>query len=151
MHQTSLQVFPIAPLPCSLLAGMQGAVANQVETEQLVQVRNGPDDVGMTSSFVQMRGSIPLMWSQIPNIKYKPTTQVAPLADSEHAFDAHVKDLLRVYQVCRRSPTLIFRSTMQLFASIFSVRLGTRQQRVINLVVEPNGHLLVHTRTSAPT
>ncbi|KAK9805735.1 hypothetical protein WJX73_003446 [Symbiochloris irregularis] len=77
-------------------ADPQGAVANQVETEQLVQVRG--TEGSLTSSFVQLRGSIPLMWSQVPNIKYKPATQVAPLEDSEHAFDAHVQGLLKSYE-----------------------------------------------------
>lgn len=72
-------------------------MANQVETEQLVQIRG--TEGGLTASFVQLRGSIPLMWSQIPNIKYKPATQVAPLEDSERAFDNHVKGLLQSYEV----------------------------------------------------
>lgn len=65
----------------------------------MVQVRGGSNSVDFTSSFVQLRGSIPLMWSQIPNIRYKPNTRVAPLEDSERAFDAHIKDLLSTYQV----------------------------------------------------
>lgn len=73
-------------------------MANQVETEQLVQVHTGEGGI-VTSSFVQLRGSIPIMWSQIPNIKYKPVTQVAPLEASEHAFDAHVMHLLKSYEV----------------------------------------------------
>ena len=81
-------------------------MANQVETEQLVEVTGGDKGQGVTSSFVQMRGSIPLLWSQIPNIKYKPTTLLAPLEDSEQAFDAHIKDLLKFYKVCRPPTTL---------------------------------------------
>ena len=47
-----------------------GHVANFVETEQLVEVD------GNVASFVQIRGSIPLLWSQRPdlrsvNIKYR--------------------------------------------------------------------------------
>lgn len=79
---------------------MQGAVANQVETEQLVEVKADDGSQPLVSSFVQMRGSIPLLWSQIPNIKYKPATELAPLEASERAFDAHIKDLLSVYEVC---------------------------------------------------
>jgi len=44
----------------------QGHVANYVETEQLVEVQ------GMVSSFVQTRGSIPLLWHQRPDLRYKP-------------------------------------------------------------------------------
>lgn len=79
-------------------ANPQGAVANQVETEQLVEVKADDGSQPLVSSFVQMRGSIPLLWSQIPNIKYKPATELAPLEASERAFDAHIKDLLSVYE-----------------------------------------------------
>lgn len=30
------------------------------------------------ASFVEVRGSIPLLWTQLPNIKYKPNTVIAP-------------------------------------------------------------------------
>ncbi|KAG8176845.1 hypothetical protein JTE90_001984 [Oedothorax gibbosus] len=43
-----------------------GQPANFVETEQIVECD------GSKSSFVQTRGSIPLFWSQLPNLKYKP-------------------------------------------------------------------------------
>jgi hypothetical protein len=79
------------------LLHLQGAVANFVETEQLVTLR-GPSGP-VTSSFVQVRGSIPLLWSQIPNIKYKPTTHIAPPSSYEPVFDRHIKDLVEHYQV----------------------------------------------------
>ena len=44
----------------------RGHVANYVETEQVLEVN------GMIASFVQTRGSIPLLWQQRPNLKYKP-------------------------------------------------------------------------------
>ena len=56
----------------------------------------------MLSSFVQIRGSIPLLWSQIPNVKYKPPTRMSPVAATEPAFDAHVSDLLQSYKVPSR-------------------------------------------------
>lgn len=54
---------------------------------------------GQTSAFLQIRGSIPLLWSQIPNIKYKPTTVLAPSLVYRPAFDRHAKQLLETYQV----------------------------------------------------
>ncbi len=54
------------------------------------------------SSFVQVRGSIPIMWSQIPNIKYKPTTRIAPPEVFAKAFDRHVNSLLEIYKVLPR-------------------------------------------------
>jgi phosphatidylinositol 4-phosphatase len=78
--------------------GAQGRVANCVETEQLIELSSPKGTV--LSSFVQLRGSIPLMWSQIPNIKYKPTTRIAPPDTYARAFDRHVTDLLDIYKVC---------------------------------------------------
>ena len=53
---------------------------------------------GLTRAAPQVRGSIPLLWSQVPNIKYKPTTSVAPPSSYEPAFDRHARDLLDTYQ-----------------------------------------------------
>lgn len=44
----------------------EGNVANFVETEQIVEYQ------GDKASFVQIRGSIPLYWSQLPDLRYKP-------------------------------------------------------------------------------
>ncbi|XP_013388681.1 phosphatidylinositide phosphatase SAC1 [Lingula anatina] len=44
----------------------EGHAANFVETEQIVEYE------GSMCSFVQTRGSIPMFWSQRPNLKYKP-------------------------------------------------------------------------------
>ncbi|XP_066143356.1 phosphatidylinositol-3-phosphatase SAC1 [Euwallacea fornicatus] len=44
-----------------------GNVANFVETEQIVESGEGD-----RSSFVQIRGSIPLFWFQKPDLRYKP-------------------------------------------------------------------------------
>ncbi|XP_054715985.1 phosphatidylinositol-3-phosphatase SAC1-like [Uloborus diversus] len=43
-----------------------GHPANFVETEQVIECD------GSKSSFVQTRGSIPLFWTQLPNLRYKP-------------------------------------------------------------------------------
>ncbi|CAH8576058.1 unnamed protein product [Schistosoma intercalatum] len=44
----------------------EGNCANTVETEQLVDIS------GHRFSFVQLRGSVPIYWSQRPNLRYKP-------------------------------------------------------------------------------
>ncbi|CAH8530874.1 unnamed protein product [Schistosoma turkestanicum] len=44
----------------------EGNCANTVETEQLVEIS------GHRFSFVQLRGSVPIYWSQKPNLRYKP-------------------------------------------------------------------------------
>lgn len=78
-------------------ADSQGYVANFVESEQVVVLEDKQGNL-TTSSFVQVRGSIPLLWSQIPNIKYKPPTLIAPPSASHPAFDHHFKQLLETYQ-----------------------------------------------------
>ena len=50
----------------------EGNVSNFVETEQLVIV----DEVGARTSFVQTRGSIPVYWRQITNVKYTPQLEI---------------------------------------------------------------------------
>ncbi|XP_073962782.1 phosphatidylinositol-3-phosphatase SAC1 [Choristoneura fumiferana] len=68
----------------------EGQVANYVETEQIIE-RGGEK-----SSFVQTRGSIPLFWSQYPNIKYKPA---CTLAHEDHvtAYTKHLRDQQQRY------------------------------------------------------
>ncbi|XP_023944236.2 phosphatidylinositol-3-phosphatase SAC1 [Bicyclus anynana] len=68
----------------------QGNVANFVETEQIVE-RGGEK-----SSFVQTRGSIPLYWSQYPNLKYKPAVALSP-EDHVAAYTRHLRDQLQRY------------------------------------------------------
>lgn len=50
----------------------QGHVANFVETEQLICFRQSPMQI---ASFVQIRGSVPLFWSQSP-LRRKPIPQM---------------------------------------------------------------------------
>jgi phosphatidylinositol 3,5-bisphosphate 5-phosphatase len=45
----------------------EGRVANFVEVEQIVYTHHSKDDKPLVSSFVQVRGSIPLFWTQDPN------------------------------------------------------------------------------------
>ncbi|KAG8481666.1 hypothetical protein CXB51_026574 [Gossypium anomalum] len=51
-------------------ADPEGHVANFVETEQIIQIN------GFTSSFVQVRGSIPFLWEQIVDLTYKPKFEI---------------------------------------------------------------------------
>lgn len=73
---------------------LQGNVANFVETEQIIQF----DSHRVLSSYVQVRGSMPVMWSQAPNIKYKPPTYMAPVDQCQPAFDKHIGLLLEHYK-----------------------------------------------------
>ncbi|XP_077283352.1 phosphatidylinositol-3-phosphatase SAC1 [Arctopsyche grandis] len=69
----------------------RGHVANYVETEQIVEYN------GSRSSFVQTRGSIPLFWSQLPNLKYKPRPRLNPEEDHMAACRLHMSEQTRMY------------------------------------------------------
>lgn len=73
---------------------LQGNVANFVESEQLIQFPSHK----VVSSYVQTRGSMPLLWSQAPNIKYKPPTYVAAVNESQAPFERHISGLLELYR-----------------------------------------------------
>lgn len=66
-----------------------GYVANYIETEQLLLT-----DRNDRFAFVQIRGSIPLFWSQLPNLRYKPTF-VVPKAPHIESYGHHVRRLAR--------------------------------------------------------
>lgn len=54
-----------------------GAVANAVETEQILIFPATSQQPMRVTSFVQIRGSIPLFWEQRVNIKYKPALHLS--------------------------------------------------------------------------
>lgn len=68
----------------------EGYVANYVETEQIIEYRN------YRSSFVQTRGSIPLFWSQEPDLRYKPPPKLAD-CNQEEAFGRHCESQVMTY------------------------------------------------------
>ncbi|KAJ3201448.1 Phosphoinositide phosphatase sac1 [Entophlyctis luteolus] len=81
-----------------------GHAANTVEMEQIVFDHNLRDGDVKTkiegvSSFVQIRGSAPLIWSQPRNLAYKSPIQIVQNSDSLAASFAHFNDLLRQYDV----------------------------------------------------
>eukprot|EP01024_Parvocaulis_polyphysoides_P024619 TRINITY_DN2251_c0_g1_i3.p1 TRINITY_DN2251_c0_g1~~TRINITY_DN2251_c0_g1_i3.p1 ORF type:complete len:600 (+),score=83.52 TRINITY_DN2251_c0_g1_i3:369-2168(+) len=77
-------------------ADQAGFVANFVETEMISLLSNKGDDY--LSSFVQIRGSIPLLWTHWPNIKYKPPLEMADPTQSQSAFDKHMGQLVSMYK-----------------------------------------------------
>ena len=70
---------------------MQGNCANFVETEQIVEYLN--DKI----SFVQIRGSIPLYWSQTPNVRYKPAMNIDLSKEHLSAALKHAEAMLKTY------------------------------------------------------
>jgi len=78
-----------------------GQVANDVEVEQVVGVRSGPaaDHLeGSLTSYVQVRASIPLFWSQESHpITFQPAIVVARTDPIHQATRSHIVDLFQRY------------------------------------------------------
>ncbi|KAL6785044.1 TEF21 [Auxenochlorella protothecoides x Auxenochlorella symbiontica] len=74
-------------------ADQQSHVANYVETEQIVSDGEG----ALLSSFVQARGSLPLLWSQTPCLKYKIPLRLAPPSASAPVFAGHADRMVEVH------------------------------------------------------
>ncbi|KAF2587113.1 hypothetical protein F2Q70_00035553 [Brassica cretica] len=72
-------------------ADLDGYVANFVETEQIVQMN------GYSSSFVQVRGSMPFMWEQIVDLTYKPKFEIVQPEEATHIAERHFLDLRKKY------------------------------------------------------
>ena len=70
----------------------EGNVANFNETEQILLLEgnsrsepNSLDNYAAKFSFVQIRGSIPVFWSEINTLRYIPDLQVMDLPDTVRA------------------------------------------------------------------
>lgn len=72
-------------------ADEEGNVANFVETEQIIELQ------GETLSLLQVRGSIPLFWTQYANLKYKPRPTLTTAKDMVPGFREHFQRLLSRY------------------------------------------------------
>ncbi|XP_068646601.1 phosphoinositide phosphatase SAC6-like [Aristolochia californica] len=72
-------------------ADPDGYVANFVETEQIVQAK------GFSSSFVQVRGSIPILWEQIVDLSYKPPFRIVRPEEAPRVAERHFLDLRKRY------------------------------------------------------
>ncbi|WOL01909.1 phosphoinositide phosphatase SAC8 isoform X3 [Canna indica] len=70
-------------------ANLEGATANFIETEQIMEF------AGYKSSFLQIRGSIPLLWEQIVDLSYKPQLNV--INHDETVIERHFLDLTQRY------------------------------------------------------
>ncbi|XP_023734844.1 phosphoinositide phosphatase SAC8 isoform X1 [Lactuca sativa] len=72
-------------------ANLEGDTANFIETEQLLEYN------GFKSSFLQVRGSIPLLWEQIVDLSYKPRLAVIEHQDTPMVVKRHFHDLMQRY------------------------------------------------------
>ncbi|XP_008793079.2 phosphoinositide phosphatase SAC8 isoform X1 [Phoenix dactylifera] len=72
-------------------ANLEGDTANFIETEQLVEFE------GLKSSFLQIRGSIPLLWEQIVDLSYKPRLSIISHEETPKVVERHFHDLIQRY------------------------------------------------------
>jgi hypothetical protein len=74
----------------------QGNVSNFVETEQLLIFIN--DEHYEVFTYLQTRGSIPIIWKQSPNLKWSPTLMIEtnPMKNKS-AFKYHIDKIKKAY------------------------------------------------------
>ncbi|XP_025695583.1 phosphoinositide phosphatase SAC8 isoform X1 [Arachis hypogaea] len=72
-------------------ANLEGDAANFIETEQLLETER------FRSSFLQVRGSIPLLWEQIVDLSYKPHLSVIKHEQTPLVVERHFSDLSQRY------------------------------------------------------
>ncbi|CAE6466545.1 unnamed protein product [Rhizoctonia solani] len=75
----------------------QGNVANFNETEQLVLVNPSTSHPPDVFSYIQIRGSVPLFWTEINTLRYRPDLQIMDVGATQHALRAHLTDLKSTY------------------------------------------------------
>jgi hypothetical protein len=76
-----------------------GFSANFAETEQvIIQKNNQKKDDFNVMSYIQIRGSIPLLWTQIPNLQFNPKMIPRPdFPENFNSFKKHFTDLVTNY------------------------------------------------------
>ncbi|KAK7395093.1 hypothetical protein VNO78_15635 [Psophocarpus tetragonolobus] len=72
-------------------ANLEGDAANFIETEQLLETKE------FRFSFLQARGSIPLLWEQIVDLSYKPHLRVISHEETPKVVERHFHDLMQRY------------------------------------------------------
>ncbi|KAG8817964.1 hypothetical protein FRC17_011020 [Serendipita sp. 399] len=71
---------------------VEGQVGNYNETEQIVVTENNSK-----TAFVQTRGSIPLFWAEVNNLRYLPDMQVMERPDAIPALKLHLEEQISLY------------------------------------------------------
>jgi hypothetical protein len=76
-----------------------GQSANFVETEQIIEQQHQSDmRNGWMCALVQVRGSIPILWTQRPNLRWMPMpTLTGERSQQVDVFTRHVNDLQLAY------------------------------------------------------
>ncbi|CAN6469822.1 unnamed protein product [Victoria cruziana] len=72
-------------------ANLEGDTANFIETEQIVEFD------GLVAAYMQIRGSIPLLWEQIVDLSYKPRLNIINHVETSNVVERHFVDLAQRY------------------------------------------------------
>ncbi|KAL6520902.1 Phosphoinositide phosphatase sac8 [Orobanche gracilis] len=75
-------------------ANLEGDTANFIETEQMLEYEDH------IFSFLQVRGSIPLIWEQIVDLSYKPRLSIINQEQTSKVVERHFNDILKRYGTC---------------------------------------------------
>ncbi|ELP89775.1 recessive suppressor of secretory defect, putative [Entamoeba invadens IP1] len=101
-----------------------GNCANHVETEQLVIVGDN------ICSYVQLRGSVPVRWSQVPNFKYKPKIAICKdETENVEGMRKHFEEVLKRYDTVK-AVSLVDQKGSEL-------RLGQKYEEVVHQLSNP--------------
>ena len=78
-------------------ADKKGNVANCVEIEEILINKHSNNT--LINSYIQIRGSIPLIWTQEPNMTRNPKIAIYPNPqDNYNSFSSHIKELIDQYE-----------------------------------------------------
>ncbi|KAJ7071497.1 SacI homology domain-containing protein [Mycena amicta] len=78
----------------------EGHVANFNETEQLLLLEDdapGGSEAGTQLSFVQTRGSVPVLWAEVNTLRYKPDLLVMDLPNTADLMRRHLQEQVSIY------------------------------------------------------
>ena len=79
-------------------ADLNGNTANFAETEQSVILYNTLNSEYNVYSYLQIRGSVPLIWSQLPNLQLNPPIVISSsYSENSQAFNRHFTSVINSY------------------------------------------------------
>lgn len=103
-------------------ADREGYTANFVETEQIIKTDC------YVASYVQVRGSIPLLWEQIVDLTYKPEPRLVHIDQAANVVKRHFHDLFQRYG----SILVVDLVNQQGSEEILSFAFGNAMQNLVN-------------------
>jgi hypothetical protein len=103
-----------------------GNAANFVETEQILAWNDSGRQV--LSSFLQIRGSIPLIWTQSPNLSWNPKVVISPQKEPGLK---HNQETLKIYKNLVYVNLIDKKGTQKRLGEAFSSLVNSTHQKII--------------------